>query len=53
MTLDASNDSYYLLKMIQTSDNKSLKKEHSNTFRFFMQFAHEAINNYTSKLNKQ
>ena len=52
MGLDASDDSYYLLKMIQASNNKSLKNEHSNKFRFFLQFAHEAINFYTSKLNK-
>lgn len=50
--LDASNDSYYLLKMIQASNDNTLKKEHSNKFRFFLQFAHEAINFYTSKLNK-
>ena len=52
MGLDASDDSYYLLKMIQASNNKSLKNEHSNKFRFFLQFAHEAINFYTSKINK-
>ena len=50
--LDASDDSYYLLKMIQASNNNTIKKEHSNKFRFFLQFAHEAINYYTSKLNK-
>ncbi len=53
MVLDAPDDSYYLLKMIQASNHNSVEKEHNNTFRFFMQFAHEAINYYTSKLNKQ
>ncbi len=49
--LDAKDDSYYLLRMIQKS-NQEKTKEHSNKFRFFLQFAYEAINNYTSKLNK-
>lgn len=52
MGLDASDDSYYLLKMIQAGNKNSNTKEHSNQFRFFLQFAHEAINFYTSKLNR-
>lgn len=51
MELDAKNDSYYLLKMIEAS-NKQKTKEHSNKFRFFLQFAFEAINNYTKKIYK-
>lgn len=49
--LDAKDDSYYLLKMIQAS-NQDHSKEHSNKFRFFLKFAYDAINNYTSKINK-
>ena len=48
--LDAKNDSYYELSMIQAS-NKNKSKEHSNKFRFFLEFAYEAINNYTKKIN--
>ena len=49
--LDAKDDSYYLLKMIQAS-NQDNSQEHSNKFRFFLKFAYDAINNYTSKINK-
>lgn len=49
--LDAKDDSYYLLRMIQAS-NKDNSKEHSNKFRFFLKFAYDAIDSYTSKINK-
>lgn len=49
MELDAKDDSYYLLEMIRAS-NKDKTKEHSNKFRFFLQFAYEAINKYTNKI---
>ncbi len=48
--LDAKDDSYYLLRMIQAS-NKEMSKEHSNKFRFFLQFAYVAIDSYTKKIN--
>lgn len=48
--LDAKNDSYYLLSMIQAS-NKDTSKDHNNKFRFFLKFAYEAIDKYTSKIN--
>lgn len=51
LALDAKDDSYYLLEMIKAS-NKDKTKDHSNKFRFFLQFAYEAINKYTSKINK-
>lgn len=51
MELDAKDDSYYLLRMIQES-NKDKSDDHSNKFRFFLQFAYNAINSYTSKINK-
>jgi len=49
--LDAQDDSYYLLQMIIAS-NKNNGKEHSNNFRYFLQFAHEAIDIYTNKIYK-
>lgn len=49
--LDAKDDSYYLLSMIQTS-NQDKSKEHSNKFRFFLKFAYDAIDKYTTKINK-
>ena len=47
--LSAKNETYYLLEMIKAS-NKYNKKDHSNKFRFFLQFAYDAINNFTKKL---
>jgi putative sterol carrier protein len=49
--LEASDDSFYLLRMIEAS-NKEKSKEHSNKFRYFLQFAYSAIDNYTSKIYK-
>lgn len=49
MNLDAKDDSYYLLEMIKAS-NAYKAKDHSNKFRFFLQFAYEAINHYTKKI---
>ena len=49
--LDAKDDSYYLLRMIEAS-NRYTKKDHSNKFRFFLQFAYDAINSYTQKITK-
>ncbi|WP_291528519.1 hypothetical protein [Bacteroides sp. UBA939] len=51
MELDAKDDSYYLLRMIQKS-NQEKGEDHSNKFRFFLQFAYDAINSYTSKIKK-
>ncbi|MBR8705639.1 hypothetical protein [Bacteroides pyogenes] len=51
LSLDAKDDSYYLLKMIQAS-NGNKDKTHENKFRFFLQFAHDAINFYTKKILK-
>ena len=49
--LDAKDDSYYLLSMIQAS-NQDKSKDHNNKFRFFLKFAYDAINKYTTKINK-
>ncbi len=51
LELDAKDDSYYLLEMIKAS-NKDKSDKHSNKFRYFLQFAYDAINYYTSKINK-
>lgn len=50
LELEAKDDSFYLLSMIKAS-NKDKGKEHNNKFRFFLEFAYEAINGYTSKIN--
>lgn len=49
--LEAKDDSYYLLSIIKAS-NKDTSKDHNNKFRFFLKFAYEAIDKYTSKINK-
>lgn len=46
--LEAKDDSYYLLEMIEASNH--CKEEHDNKFRYFMQFAYEAIDKYTQKI---
>ena len=51
VSLDAKDDSYYLLKMIQAS-NANKDKTHENKFRFFLQFVHDAIEYYTKKILK-
>lgn len=51
ISLEAKDDSYYLLCMIKAS-NGYKEKDHSNKFRFFLQFAYEAINSYTKKIMK-
>lgn len=50
LELEAKDDSFYLLSMVKAS-NKDKGKEHNNKFRFFLEFAYEAINGYTSKIN--
>ncbi|MCM1141671.1 MAG: hypothetical protein NC453_24130 [Muribaculum sp.] len=47
--LDAKDDSYYLLEMIKAA-NRDKSNEHSNKFRFFLQFAFDAIDKYTNKI---
>lgn len=49
--LEAKDDSYFLLKMIEES-NEDKTTEHSNKFRFFMKFVFDSINYYTSKIYK-
>lgn len=49
--LDAKDDSYYLLEMTKVS-NKNKSKDHENKFRFFLQFAYDAIDKYTKKIYK-
>ena len=48
--LDAKDETYYLLSMIKAS-NAEKGREHSNKFRFFLEFAYDAINGYTRKIN--
>lgn len=51
VSLDGEDDSYYLLQMIQAS-NKDKKSKHTNKFRYFLDYAHQAIDNYTEKILK-
>lgn len=48
-TLKGKDESYYLLEMIKAS-NKGNGEKHDNNLRYFLEFAHRAINVYTSKL---
>lgn len=51
ITIDAKDESYYLLEMVKAS-NDCLESKHNNKFRFFLQFAHKAIDLYTQKIFK-
>lgn len=51
INIEAKDDSYYLLRMIEAS-NAYKANDHSNKFRFFLQFVYEAINSYTMKIMK-
>lgn len=51
VTLNAKNDSYYLLEMIKNG-KKNSENNHGNTFRHFMNTAYKAINYYTNKIKE-
>lgn len=48
-SLEAENESYYLLEMIRAS-NKDKDDTHTTKFRRFLDYAYTAINKYTSKI---
>lgn len=48
-SLDAKDESYYLLDMIRAS-NKDKDDSHTIKFRRFLDYAYRAINKYTSKI---
>ncbi len=48
-SLDAKDGSYYLLEMIKIS-NKDKDTSHDIKFRRFLNYAYQAINNYTKKI---
>ena len=48
-SLDAKDESYYLLEMIRAS-NKDKDASHSIKFRRFLDYAYKAITKYTSKI---
>lgn len=48
-SLDAKDESYYLLEMIRAS-NKDKDNTHSLKFRRFLDYAYQAIDKYTSKI---
>lgn len=49
--LRARDDSYYLLEMIKAS-NRDKKPGHANKFRFFLDYAHQAIDLFTRKIEE-
>lgn len=49
ITLEAKDESYYLLKMIEHG-NKKDKIEHDNILRYLLDFAYEGITEYTKKI---
>ena len=48
ITLDAKDDSYYLLKMIEYGNKENIAS--GNIFRHYMQTAYTAIHHYTNKI---
>ena len=48
-SLDAKDESYYLLDMIRAS-NRDKDDTHTNKFRRFLDYAYQAIDKYTSKI---
>ena len=48
-SLDAKDESYYLLDMIRAS-NKDKDDTHTIKFRRFLDYAYKAIDKYTSKI---
>lgn len=48
-TLEAKNDSWYLLEMINAS-HAEIEEKHENKLRYFIKFAYEAIDKFTSKI---
>lgn len=49
-TLEAEDDSWYLLEMIKRSQEEK-EETHDNKLRYFFKFAYEAINRFTSKID--
>lgn len=47
LSLDAGDDSFYLLDMIKAGN---ADKQHTPKFRAFLQYAYQAINRYTNKI---
>ncbi len=52
-TLDAQDDSYYLLEMIKASRHASKDENHGNKLRHLLNFAYQAIDHFTSKIAQQ
>lgn len=50
MTLEAADDSYYLLRMVQAANKDKTKQQ--NRFRQLLQYAYAAIDGYTRKINE-
>ena len=53
VVLDAKDDSYYLLEMIKASNNASKDESHNNRLRHLLNFAYQAINGFTNKIEQK
>jgi hypothetical protein len=51
-SLDAQDDSYYLLEMIKASNNASKEESHDNSLRHLLNFSYQAINSFTNKIEQ-
>lgn len=51
-SLDAKDESYYLLDMIRASNRDKEDDTHTQKFRRFLNYAYQAIDKYTSKIKR-
>lgn len=51
-SLDAKDESYYLLDMIRASNSDKEDDTHTQKFRRFLNYAYQAIDKYTSKIKR-
>ena len=52
-SLQAKDDSFYLLEMIKGSNKASKAENHDNKLRHLLNFAYQAINHFTEKITLQ
>jgi hypothetical protein len=52
-TLNAKDDSFYLLQMIKSSNVATKDESHDNRLRHLLNFAYQAIDHYTHNIVKQ
>ena len=52
-SLNASDDSYYLLEIIKASNKAPKEEDHDNRLRHLLNFTYQAINHFTEKIAQQ